>query len=129
VPDRPGWSTGASPQTGIEIGEERVATGSFVIALAGRVDSNTSGTLEKRLLARLAGGESRLVLDLSGVQYMSSAGLRVLLLASNRCQAAGGRLVLCSLRESVREVFDLAGFTALFPIEASRDLALHRATL
>jgi anti-anti-sigma factor len=62
--------------------------------------------------------------DFSGVEYISSAGLRVLLVAAKRM--GGGGLVLCALTEPVRQVFDLAGFLPLFAVEASRDGALAR---
>ena len=109
----------------MEIREER-SEGALVVAPVGRVDSNTAGELERRLLSRLAAGERQLVIDLADVEYISSAGLRVLLLALNKLKAAGGRLALCSMGQSVREVFELAGFTAIFIIEASRDLARAR---
>lgn len=109
----------------MEIREDR-GDGVLVVVPLGRIDSNTSGALEKRLLQHLAGGEKRLVVDLLGVEYISSAGLRVLLLAANKLRPLGGQLVLCSMGQSVREVFELAGFTAVFTIEASRELALAR---
>jgi len=115
----------APEELDMEIREER-SEGALVIAPAGRVDSNTSGELEGWLQNRLAAGERRLVIDLAGVEYISSAGLRVLLLTLNKLKAAGGRLALCSMGESVREVFELAGFTAIFTIETSRDLARAR---
>jgi anti-sigma B factor antagonist len=109
----------------MEIREERQG-GILVIAPVGRVDSNTAGELERKLLRGLKGGETRLVIDLESVAYISSAGLRVLLLAANTARPEGGQIVLCSMGESVREVFELAGFTTVFAIEASRDLALAR---
>ena len=109
----------------MEIREDS-AGGIPVVAPVGRIDSNTSGALERALLGQLARGEKRLIVDLLGVEYISSAGLRVLLLAVNKLRPLGGQLVLCSLGTSVREVFELAGLTALFTIEASRELAVAR---
>ena len=98
----------------------------LVVAPAGRIDSSSSGALERRLLEHVSGGEKRIVMDLSDVDYISSAGLRVLLLAANKLRPQGGQFVLCSLGQSVREVFELAGFTPIFSIEPSRELALAR---
>jgi len=96
-----------------------------VVTPVGRIDSNTSVDLESSLL-RQVGAEAAILVDLLGVDYISSAGLRVLLKAANTARARNGRLVLCSLGQSVREVFALAGFTAIFTIEPSRAQALDR---
>lgn len=99
----------------------------WVVAPEGRVDSVTSPSLEGAISGALAAGERRVVVDFGGVEYISSAGLRVLLAAAKRLRDAGGRLVLCRLNEPVRQVFDLAGFVPLFAIEASRNDAVARA--
>jgi len=109
----------------MEIREERAASGILVIAPVGRIDSNTSGELEEKLFAHLAAGETRLVIDMQQVEYISSAGLRVLLRLAQKLRERG-RLVLCSLAHSVRQVFELAGFLVLFAIEPSRELAVAR---
>jgi anti-anti-sigma factor len=64
--------------------------------------------------------------DFGGVSYISSAGLRVLLVAAKRLRAGRGTLVLCALGDPVRQVFDLAGFLPLFTVEATRALAVTR---
>jgi anti-anti-sigma factor len=109
----------------MEIGEERTA-GTLVIAPLGRVDSVSSGELERHVVARLDAGERRLVIDLSGVEYISSAGLRVLLLAAKRLKPPQGALVLCGMGPSVRSVLELAGFMTLFAVEPARAQALAR---
>lgn len=107
----------------LEVREERRGE-VFVVWPAGRVDSNTSADLERSLLAR--GAEPRLVLDLSGVEYVSSAGLRVFLMLARKMKASNGSLVICALSPSAKQVFDLAGFTSLFVVEASMETALAR---
>jgi stage II sporulation protein AA (anti-sigma F factor antagonist) len=111
----------------MEIGEEQVGE-TLVIAPRGRVDSVSSGELERQLVARLDGGARRVVIDLAGVEYVSSAGLRVLLLAAKRLKPPLGALVLCGLGASVRTVMELAGFTSLFAVEPAREQALARAS-
>ena len=69
---------------------------------SGRVDSASSAGLEQAVLDRLQAGGKRLVFDLSGVDYISSAGLRVILLAGKKLQPVQGALVLCGLRDEVR---------------------------
>lgn len=107
----------------MEIREER-RDAVLIVAPAGRVDSNTSGTFEASVLGRAK--EPRLLVDLSGVEYISSAGLRVFLMLARKVKEAGGRLVLCGMGASVRQVFDLAGFTALFLVEASVEQGVAR---
>ena len=109
----------------MEIREDRQA-GVLFLAPFGRVDSNTSGELEKALLLRVDAGERRLVVDLVAIEYISSAGLRVLLRLAKRLHGLGGHLVLCTLADSVREVFELAGLVAIFEIEPSREEAMAR---
>ena len=111
----------------MQIAEAR-QNGVLVMTPAGRIDSTTAGTLEARLAAALAGRAPRLVLDLSDVDYISSAGLRVLLVAARRVQASDGRLALCALGQPVRLVFQLAGFLPLFTIQDTRDAAVAELT-
>jgi stage II sporulation protein AA (anti-sigma F factor antagonist) len=98
-----------------------------VVAPVGRVDSRTSSELDARLLTLDAEGRRQVVVDFSGVEYISSAGLRVMLTLAKRAKDRSGRLALCSLDHSVKQVFDLAGFTALFAIVATRDDAIAAA--
>jgi anti-sigma B factor antagonist len=107
----------------MEMREERRGV-VLIVAPLGRVDSNTSGAFETAVLGRAQ--ESRLLLDLSGVEYISSAGLRVFLMLARKVKDGGGRLVLCGMGASVRQVFDLAGFSALFAIEPSVELGVAR---
>lgn len=109
----------------MQIGEER-RPGALVIAPAGRLDSVSSSALEQLVASRLEAGERRVVIDLSGVEYISSAGLRVLLMAAKRLKQPPAALVLCGLGPSVRTVLELAGFLPLFVIEPARAEALAR---
>lgn len=109
----------------MEIGEEK-KDGILILEPRGRVDSVSSADFEGALLKGLEAGETRLAVNFGGVDYISSAGLRVLLMLVKKLQAGGGRLVLFAMPESVRLVFELAGFLALFDIEDTREAALAR---
>ena len=109
---------------GLEIREERSGD-VVVVSPLGRIDAVTSDDLERRLLGLVAPGV-RLVVDMKQVEYISSAGLRVLLRLAKKAKEQSGRVVLGSLGPAVRQVFELAGFLALFDVEASRELALAR---
>jgi anti-anti-sigma factor len=107
----------------MHIQEER-KDGLLVLCLEGRLDANNSKIFEEKLLAVIEQGETRFVIDLAKLDYVSSAGLRSFLLGSRRLTSAGGKIVLCSLQESVKEVFDVVGFYSIFPISKSQDEAL-----
>jgi len=109
----------------MDIREDR-QQGVVIVAPSGRVDSTTSSSLEQRLNALLAAGDRRIVVDFGGVDYISSAGLRVMLTLAKKTRDTRGALALCALGDSVREVFTLAGFLPLFSVEADRASALAR---
>jgi len=103
-------------------------SGNFLILEpVGHLDSRTSSEFEKRIAAHLKAGEKRFIIDLVSTEYMSSAGLRVLLMFAKKCDAMDGELILCSLNESVRDVFDIAGFHVVFTIAADRVAAVSGA--
>ncbi len=87
-----------------------------VLRPVGRLDSASSPEFEIQVLETLQSGAQRVVLDMSALEYVSSAGLRVILLAGKRLKSAGGRLALAGLRENVRDVFEMSGFLTLFPV-------------
>lgn len=91
----------------------------------GRLDSNTSPELEKALLSRIEGGESKVTVNFGGVDYVSSAGLRVLLMAAKRTMAAKGQFSMHSLSPEIREVFEISGFLTILKVYP--DLAAARA--
>lgn len=98
--------------------------GKNILQVKGRLDATSSPNLEKELLALLDAGEKDYVADLAGLEYISSVGLRVLLMAAKKAKSAGGKVVLSSLNDHVHEVFEIAGFTAIFPIYSSLDEAI-----
>ena len=102
----------------------RKESGGTVVALAGRLDAVTTPEYERRIGELLAGDETRLVLDLERLDYISSAGLRGLLLTAKLLQARAGQLRFANVTGSVRSVFDMSGFSNMFPIEESVAAAL-----
>lgn len=100
------------------IGEVRV------LGVKGRVDSGTAPALGERLNELIANDAGHLVLDFQGLEYISSAGFRILLLAARRADEARTRLVLCGLSDKVSQLFDLGGFLDLFVITSSRGDAM-----
>ncbi len=102
----------------MEIREERVKD-AVVLHATGRLDAHTATAFEGALLERIDKKPARLVIDLEGVEYISSAGLRAILVAVKRGKALGCPLAACGLRPNIREVFDLSGFGNLIPLHAS----------
>ena len=98
-----------------------------VIGLRGRLDTETSPGVRKRLKDLIDQGESRFVLDFSELTYISSAGLRVVVELAKALQRTGGKLGLSALNDHVLEVFKISGLVGLFSIHFSRDEALTYA--
>ena len=96
----------------------------LVASVAGQVNSANAAGLESQLLGLVDEGEHQWVLDLSRLEYISSAGLRVALMLAKRLREQGGQLVLCGLQPHVYEVFDISGFLAILTVVDTRDEAL-----
>jgi anti-sigma B factor antagonist len=92
-----------------------------IIALTGRLDTLSSSSLEDKLLDTINKNQSKIIIDFSQLDFISSSGLRVLLTAGKQMKSAQGRLVLCSLKDHVKEVFDVAGFSMLFKMFSSQE--------
>lgn len=98
----------------------------LILKLEGRLDSTSAPEFERVLLEKLASGTKRLILDLSSLVYVSSAGLRVVLLAGKKLRGGSGKLALVGVRDMVREVFEMSGFLTLFAVADTVDNALAK---
>ncbi|MBQ9167589.1 MAG: STAS domain-containing protein [Oscillospiraceae bacterium] len=87
----------------------------LMITLSGRLDTTTAPQLESELKASL-GGVEKLVLDFAGLDYLSSAGLRVLL-AAQKTMNKQGSMVIRSVNETIAEIFEVTGFSDILTIE------------
>ena len=95
-----------------------------ILELDGRLDANTSSLFSDQLVQLIASGDKNFVIDLSQLVYISSSGLRAFLIAARQLRS-NGKMVLCSLNQDVKEVFDITGFGSLFPVVASQQEALR----
>ena len=95
-----------------------------IVCPVGRVDGSNVGVLESVIKEQLDAGEQTLVFDFGGLNYISSAGLRVLLVTARQAQAEGGRALFCGLAEHIAHVFEISGFTNVLTICQSRSEAL-----
>ena len=88
----------------------------LIIRPSGRIDSTTALELERAIGELLEAGSRRLILSLGDVGYVSSAGLRAVLITGKKMRAAQGKLVLVGMREMVHEVFEMSGFLKIFTV-------------
>jgi anti-sigma B factor antagonist len=94
-----------------------------VVTVAGRVDSSTSADLEATLQALIDKGKKNLVLDMAGVEFLSSSGLRVLVNAFKACKGAG-ELCIAQPSERAASSLSIAGVDTLFSIHPTREAAV-----
>lgn len=95
---------------------QHVQGSTTVLEIVGEMDASSSATLPDRLLPLIPAGQ-QVRLDLSEVSYISSAGLRTLLLVYRHAQEGGGRVTLARLPEQVRFVMSATGFLELFELD------------
>lgn len=96
----------------------------LVLSPAGRLDAETSPGLQDQIMGHIDGGDTAILLDLSSLTYVSSAGLRAILVAAKKLQEIGGRFGLCGMNEQIAEVFKVSGFDAILDIHTDQATAL-----
>ena len=94
---------------------KNATNGALRIALEGRLDTNTAPQLEAELKTSLS-GVTELDLDFSGLEYISSAGLRVLLAAQKTMSQGKGKMTIRHVNEPIMEVFEITGFVDILTI-------------
>ena len=107
----------------MEITEERRGN-TMILCIIGKLDASTSKDLEVKVLSLIASKQDKLIIDLSQLDYISSAGLRIFLLAAKRMDEAKGKMILCSLKDGVKQVFDIAGFSSFLTLASSAEEAM-----
>ena len=96
----------------------------LIVSVEGRMDAVSTPEFEQTLGDWIDGGDIRLIVDLTGLDYISSAGLRGILTSVKRIKAEEGQIVLTSLHGTVKEVFEISGFSTIIPIYESVEDAL-----
>ncbi|GAB3206286.1 anti-sigma B factor antagonist [Marinactinospora thermotolerans DSM 45154] len=92
-----------------------------MVAIRGEIDLYTAPRLHDELIGALDGGASRLIADLSGVDFCDSTGINVLLSAMKRAREKGGDLVLVAPRPAVTKILQITGLDAVFTVHTSAD--------
>lgn len=97
---------------------------SDVITLSGRLDANTASTLDNVFASIVNNANTKIIVNCEHLDYISSAGLRVLLTAAKELKKHQGKIAICCLNPNVKQVFEISGFTSIFPILNTEEEAL-----
>jgi len=103
---------------------QQEAHGISIFKLSGRLDSNTSQGFEKKIFDSISNGSRNMIIEFKDLDYISSAGLRVILKATKALKREDGRIMLCDMQDYVKEVFEIAGFDSILPIVPTMDDAV-----
>ncbi|MCF6177207.1 MAG: STAS domain-containing protein [Victivallaceae bacterium] len=95
------------------------------LSFEGHLDAATAVDADSEFTRVIDEGNIKLLVDLSKLDYISSAGLRILLVAAKQLQQKGGKIILCSMTAGVKEVFEISGFSSIFKIFSTVDDALE----
>lgn len=103
---------------------ENIEGEALILSPVGRIDSSTAAQFQEITLGKISEGHGRLVIDFSNVDYISSAGLRVILMAAKRCKAANGGFAMCNLAAHIKEVFEISGFLKILTLAENQEDAI-----
>ncbi len=95
-----------------------------VVRIAGNLDSQTAPVAQEQLMQLIDEGATKILVDFEDLNYISSSGLRMLLVARKRLEVTSGQLRICNLNTMVRDVFDTSGFSDIFSVYGSQAEAL-----
>lgn len=107
----------------MQISDESVG-GICVVTARGRLDGATSGPFSERVQALISPERSKMLIDFSGIDFVTSAGLRVVLTILKRVKSVNGKFALCGVQAPVREVLEITGFAGMIQIHPGREAAL-----
>ena len=95
-----------------------------VLTVSGRLDAVTTPEYENKLKKLIDDGDTIIVIDFDGLSYISSAGLRGLLVTAKQVKAKSGQVCFANVKGAVKEVFNISGFNSIFKMHDSVDAAL-----
>lgn len=111
----------------IDVREERDGE-VLILVPVGRLDSANADSFESVVMDHVGKGVRRMIVDFSRLDFVSSSGSRVLLIVAQALKAEAGALVLCAMRDHIKEVFEVSGFSQIIAIRDSREEALTLAS-
>lgn len=95
-----------------------------ILSLNGRLDSNSSTELDRKITKLIEGESIRLIVDCKKLDYITSAGLRIMIKTAKMLKGKNGAFVLCEMADYVREVFEIAGFDKFLTIVSGLEEAI-----
>jgi anti-sigma B factor antagonist len=95
-----------------------------VVDMEGRLDAQAAGYSNDEMVRLVKSDQKDILVNLEKLEFITSAGLRVLLLAAKLLQQSGGKLKLCSANQFVKDVLEMSGFTSLISLYATEDEAV-----
>ena len=98
--------------------------GVTVLTVDGNLDGEGTQDLEDKVVALLENGTDKLLFDFSGLDYINSSGLRVLVLAYQRLKKSSGTVAICGIKDYIQEVFEVSGYDKIFPLYPDKTAAL-----
>ncbi len=98
----------------------------LVVSVEGRLDAMTASKLENAISGYIDSIKKTIILDLNNLEYISSAGLRIVLLSAKKLKANKLELLISGLKDSVKDVFELSGFYSMFKIFETSEVALEK---
>jgi anti-anti-sigma factor len=104
--------------------QTRKEKGAVIVSVKGRMDALTAPEFEKDMSALISKGENIFLLNFTGLEYISSAGLRSILAMSKKLKEKQGKILFTGLQGPVEEVFKISGFHTIFKIFSSEEAAL-----
>lgn len=107
----------------IEISKKEKAV---VVYVKGRLDAVTSPELEKKVIGLVDEGNNNFIINCNDLEYISSAGLRVILVVTKKLKSLNGKALLSNLKGVVKEVFNISGFTSILQICETEEEALNQ---
>jgi|tagenome__1003787_1003787.scaffolds.fasta_scaffold20820132_2 anti-sigma B factor antagonist len=117
-----------SPSTGSVPAQVECVRGIPVLVITGRLDAINAPSFDAQAASLIAEGQSRILLDLSGLRYISSAGLRSIIKIIQHTSVLGGRTGICSVPAPILEILEISGFRHLLDIYPDRETALNGST-
>lgn len=98
----------------------------LVLHLTGRLDAISTPDIERKIFEYINAGQGKIVIDFAGVDYISSAGMRMLLSTTKKLKGLQGHLVLCAITTNVMDIFKMSGFDHILELTETQEEALKR---